>query len=242
MRIPFLQRRKWRCLDESGLAAYVDGSLPVRQREHAETHLANCATCRGQVAMLVRSQREPSTAVPPAWIARARQLGDPLPAQGRASWAWAGAMACLLLFALAINYAYRPAPQPTVAEARPSSPSPAATSAGPALEHDQVRDLAKPATVPVVIAPPDGASVARDLEVRWQPLPSAVTYEVRVLNADGDTLWRTQTSAERLQIPAAVPLQRGRRYFVLISATLPTGKTVHARAVSFNLETERADR
>ena len=244
MRIPFPPRwkRTWSCLDEAQLAAYADGSLPAAQRTRAEHHLSKCLRCRDNVAVLLRSERTTANAVPPAWIARVLHLGDPRGAQGGLRWAWAGALACLLMAAIGITLAHRPQLPDTVAVSRPPAAPPVATGPTPAAEHDEVRKLAQPATGPVVIAPADGASVARDLEVRWQPLASAVSYEVRVLDADGDTVWHTQTSADHLQIPADASLHGGRKYFVLLSASLATGKTVHARAVSFNVETGQENR
>ncbi len=244
MRIPFSPKwkRRWSCLNETQLAAYTDGWLPAPERARAETHLSQCVACRDSVAVLLRSERPSDVAVPPAWLGRVRHLGEPRQAPGVPRWVPVGALACILLAAMAVTFVSLPQPQNTIASSHQPSAPPLVTGSAPTAERDEVRNLARPSTGPIVIAPLEGANVATNLEVRWQPLASAVSYEVRVLDAAGDTVWSTQTNADHLQFPAATSLHGGRKYFVLISASLPTGKTVHARAVSFNVEAKQENR
>ncbi len=50
------------CPEPETIAAYVDGTLPARERAEWESHFAACSRCQGQVATLVRwsEQDEPS--------------------------------------------------------------------------------------------------------------------------------------------------------------------------------------
>ena len=243
MRIPFSPKwkRTWNCLDDRRLAAFVDGTLSSAKRANAEAHFAECESCRHSVALIVRSSRETEGAVPPEWMARVRHLGEAKNSPSAAGWAWAGAMACIVIVATGMIFSSREhAPEIVTASRIPSAPPTAAPVAR--VEQDEMRNLVKPAPGPAVIVPAEGARVANNLEVRWQPLPNAVAYEVRVLNVAGDTIWHSRTGADHLQIPAAASLQSGNKYFVQISASLPTGKTVHARSVSFQVEANREDR
>jgi len=130
MRVPFPPKgkRTWSCLNDAQLAAYADGLLPASERAHAEIHLSKCRMCRDNVALLLRSERQAATAVPPGWLARVRHLGDSGGAQAGVRWAWAGALACLFVAAMVLTLASRPQPQETVAVSRPPSAPPVATS------------------------------------------------------------------------------------------------------------------
>lgn len=238
MRISFprLGKRKWGCLSDGQLASFVEGKMPPAARERVESHLAHCLECRESVALILRSERSPLSDIPPAWLARVRHLGSTPAVVGTPRWGWATAMAGLLVAAVAMTFAYRPEQKAIVADN--ATPKSAVASAQPvAPETDQVRNLpSRSAMPPVLIVPADGASVSRNLDVRWQALPAAVSYEVRVLDADGDTVWSRQTRDDHLLIPAGVALHKGEKYFLQLSANLPTGKRIHAKAVSFRME------
>lgn len=237
--IPQLGKRKWGCLSEEQLASFVDGTMPPAALEKLESHLANCVDCRESVALLTRSESSPLTDVPPAWLARVRHLGSTDRVTGSSRLAWAAGMACLLVAGLAMTFAYRPEQKAVVAD----NVQPKPATAPIAAERDQVRNLPPRSTMPpVVITSTLGANVSRSFEVRWESVPTAVSYEVRVLDSAGDTLWTRQTSDDHLLIPAGVSLQKGKKYFVQLSASLPTGKTIHAKAASFQVGADQENR
>ena len=238
MRIPFSPKwkRKWTCLNDAQLAAYVDGKQPPAERARAEKHLAGCPTCRESVALLLRSERETPGEVPSAWLARVSRLGQEQP-RSAIGWGWAAVAAGFLIAVGAITLAYRPRPQTEIAATRPAAASNPAAATSP-VTPDEVRNVPKPSSTPVIIAPTDGATISRRSELRWQGLAAAVSYEVRVLNAAGDTVWKSSTNQDHLQLPRDATLHSGEKYFVLISANLPTGKTVRAQAVSFSVGTD----
>jgi len=231
-------RRSWRCLSAAQLAAYVDGVDP--QRDRHEQHLAGCSDCRHEVALLLRSETMPHQQVPPAWLARTREIAQPAHAFPLPKWASAAGVAAVAAgIILAGVFLTRPAPV-QVAVNHAAAPQPP-QSAPESAQREEVRNLAPSSVAPVVLSPGDGAYVHSAFEVRWQRLPTAVAYDVRILNAAGDTLWRANTAANRLAVPSSAALHSGSRYFVLISAKLPSGRMVRARAVPFQIAPEQQE-
>ena len=88
-----LRRRSWEgeaggelCGDAELLAAYAEGQLPLKMREHLDRHLADCAACQAAVARLVRLAPQASAAGPAAAGPQtARAPGIPLGFR----WRWA---------------------------------------------------------------------------------------------------------------------------------------------------------
>ena len=239
MRIPLPPFGNRKCFNEQQLASYVDGAVSPAAQSDAQAHLASCARCRNAVADIVRSERLAPEQVPPAWYARVRDLGGSgRQRRSNPRWAWAGALSVVLVAGgiFAVRTAVD-SPHSATAVTAASQPSPSVSSQQlpPPAPADQVRDLAARTSAPVVIAPLDGAAVAREFEVRWESVESAVAYDVIVLNQDGDPVWSKKTTSDRLGIPGGARLEDGKSYFVLVSATLPDGKTVRAKSVSFKV-------
>jgi hypothetical protein len=87
----------------------------------------------------------------------------------------------------------------------------------------------------VVLTPLQESSVGRVSVIRWQVIEHAVYYDVRLLSADGDVLWREQVDTDHATVPSHVALVPGSQYFVLVRAYLADGKTVDSRAVGFKV-------
>src|SRR5690242_13848558 len=193
MRMPFLSpgRRKWRCLSPEELAFYADGGSSGFQRVRVERHLTSCRACRESLAVVLKSASADPAGVPSSAIARVRHLGHQAPrANPRWAWAVAGALACVLAGWGIIRMIEHPKAQATAVAAN-RAPTPVSSSA-PADRgnQDQVRKLETArAAAPVVVLPAADAKVTPDVEVRWQPLPGTVAYDVRILNAAGDLVW-----------------------------------------------------
>jgi hypothetical protein len=228
-------KRTWSCLKESELAGYLDGVLSGWRRRRVEAHLAACARCRREVSVIVHSGRDAAEPVPPEWVARVRQLVNEKKPIAHRRWQWAAAGAALSCSVaagvwLAMGFHQRPA---TVARVHAPVAAPSPSQAENTAE---VRALRNVNAQPAVIAPAAGATVGREPEVRWQAIPGVITYDVTIVNADGDTVWRARTSAQQLRVPATAALVPGSEYFVMISANLSSGKTIRAKAVSFRIE------
>lgn len=236
MRNPFPPKwkRTWSCLDEAQLAAYVDGTQAPNVRARSENHLSKCEACRNAVATLLRSECEPSE-VPPAWLTRVRHLGETQPRRAGA-WGWAAATTALVVGALALTFAYRPVPRAQVAVSHPVTIPENATQPKPS---EQVRGLTAPSLDPAILSPAEGQTIGQDAQLHWQAVPSALGYEVRILNVAGDTVWKSRTNSDHVPMPRTGSLRAGEKYFVLISANLPNGKTVRTHAVSFNIRADQ---
>lgn len=61
-------------ISPENLSAYVDGALPVRERQAIAEHLSVCATCKSEVAALARLsgllRRRPDFVAPPFFATR----------------------------------------------------------------------------------------------------------------------------------------------------------------------------
>jgi Putative zinc-finger len=231
---PEEKRTRW-CLNEFQLASYLDGTVSGRRRRRIELHLAKCERCRREVSLLVHSQRESSQSVPPEWLARVRDLGEQVAIKRPWRWAIAGvagtALACSLILGTLVAHRHQSPVNLAKAAATVAGPS---TASSP--DSEQVRELGKSIAEPMVIAPAAGATVTSDLELQWQPVPAALTYDLVILNADGDTVWHTRTNGQSFHVPDSVLVDHGAEYFVMISANLSSGKTVRARAIPFRVQ------
>jgi len=110
-------------VDEGTLHAYLDGELPSGERAALESHLAQCASCRAQLAeeralleratALLGSTRPPERAVPPfEQVRRAPRR----PWHMRTGFVWAASLVLAVGFGYYLSGALQPASQP---EAQP---------------------------------------------------------------------------------------------------------------------------
>ena len=79
-----------------------------------------------------------------------------------------------------------------------------------------VRSVSPPASLPLVLSPQPGAIVhASDFTIRWEAVPNAVAYEVRVVTADGDLIWHKRVHENSVNPPKQM-LRPGLKYFVWV--------------------------
>ena len=238
------EQRGWFCPDESALAAYVDGKLEGGPRVKMERHLAGCEHCLGQVSFLVRMQGEDAgVPVPAGLLARAKELGaqqaGPVFLPG---WRWAAVAGVTAGLAMVIAVSLR---QPEFTTPTPLPPTaPAVERAEPqgqtqpkGAPPDKVRGPAAEAPSFEVVSPREGEILSREkVSFRWRPVRGAVSYDVRVVTEEGDLVWESRTEGNRAVLPASVPLEPGRKYFVWVVAQFPGGLTLKAQAVAFRIE------
>ncbi len=237
--------RSWRCLDESQIAAYADGGLREPEKKRVEAHLANCNFCLDQVAFLARIENaELPGSVPGSLLARARDLVGSrarvtlIPAWGRL--VTAAAVACLAV-AVTVSVRHSRLRTPSSAPNHPSEPSVGTpSSAQPALpnpsaETGEVRGGTESAPLTVVLPAPDAMVSRKDLQFRWEVVRGALYYDVRLMTAEGNLVWEQRADVNSLTVPADVKLETGHKYYLLIRADLPEGKTVESKAVAFSV-------
>jgi len=56
--------RAWNCPKDDAIAAYVDGNVDATERSRVESHLADCAHCRGLVADVMKMKESDSPSIP----------------------------------------------------------------------------------------------------------------------------------------------------------------------------------
>jgi len=240
-------RRTWRCPDDAVLAAYADTFLDETGRQRVENHLAECDFCLEQVAFLARAQgTETPTDVPRALLARAQELGG---SRHGTQWAlvprWGLVATATASLALAAGLwlgqpesvhspstSLGPPPVETV------SPPAAGTSASAApVPPPAVRNRARPAALPAVVFPQEGAVIPPDgAEFRWQEVDRSLFYEIRLVTANGSLLWEQRVEATHARLPADLRLAAGQKYFVWIRAYLQEGKTLKSSTVGFTVD------
>src|SRR6266550_544916 len=85
------------CVDEGRLRAYLDGELPVAERDDVARHLAGCPECERQAAALRETTATVGGTLAVAGWARAGGAG---PVRGAPARGWARAGSCRRLTAL----------------------------------------------------------------------------------------------------------------------------------------------
>jgi Putative zinc-finger len=241
-------QRRWGCLDEAQIAAYADHQITGREKERVEAHLADCDTCLEQVSFLIRTKNaEMAESVPGGLLLRAKKLaGTKAKSEGSMVWVWgkfaaATAVACLFVAtAISLRQSQSPtnpavAPHQNPVTQPVQSPAPVAPTV-PVGRHPAVRGRENSLFIPTVVFSPAGsAPPANRIDFRWQAVPGALDYEVIVLSAVGDQVWKQRATATSVQLPGSVSLEAGRKYFVTVRAYLTEGKSVESAPVGFTV-------
>ena len=233
----FPRTHRFRCPDEHDLAAYVDQQLIGAERERVESHLAKCDSCLQQVGFLIK-QSQGVAASAPAWLVhRAEQLETAAHKDAPFGWKWVGVAAAIALVALGLAV-WRQA-RPNI-DAHSTTLATIQQRSAPALRDEvrpeaesAVRSQSPPASLPILLSPQPGAIVhPSDFSIRWEAVPNAVAYEVRVVTADGDLVWHKRVRENWVKTPKQT-LRPGTKYFVWVRAWLADGKTQQSAAVGF---------
>lgn len=235
-------KRGWRCPDETELAAFIDAQVSSKAGERVRHHLADCRYCRDQVAAVVRLQSgaEVPSDVPPGLLARARALaetkerGQAMPAL---RWGAVAAVAASIAVVVAVTYRQPPSP-PTLPLVQPAPRLTVSPALPPvAAEPPTVRNLQNVAAAPELLYPRDGGVVpSTGIEFRWKHVPTALSYDVRVVTDDGNVVWEGRAEDSQIVLPSSIHLTPGESFYVRVSANLPEGKTVTARVVGFKVK------
>lgn len=234
----FLPRsHRFHCPDEHQLAAYVDQQLIGAERERVESHLAKCNSCLQQVGFLIKQSDVPEGSAPSWLVQRASVLKPAAHEPAGFGWKWASVagVCAVTVFGLLLWRQARPNHEErTNIIATALQPSTLAIPEKDKSEGDTaVRSVSPTDSQPVVLSPLAGATVRdSDFTIRWKPIPKAAIYEVRIVNADGDLIWRKTVQENSVNAPKQT-LRPGLKYFVWVRAWLPDGKTQQSVAVAF---------
>jgi hypothetical protein len=239
-------RRRLGCMDESQIAAYADHQITGREKERAESHLADCDYCLGQLTFLVQTQNAgPLESPPDLLLARARKLaGKKARDEAGTIWLWgklaaASAAACLVLVTVIslrqsrIEPPVAPRQNPVT---RPSQTTPPDTPAVPVQRHPAVRGGQNSLLVPKIISPAAGSTIQADqFEFRWEPISGAREYEVEILSEEGDLIWKQRVVGSSIRLPGGVGLEASHKYFVTVRGYLEAGSSVLGAPISFTV-------
>lgn len=232
----FPRIHRFNCPDEHQLAAYVDQQLIGAERERVESHLSRCDTCLEQVGFLVKESADPKESTPSPLVQRARRLASALHENARLNWTWVSIAAACAVIAIGLLVWRKARPDTQdhsiIATASPSSTPVISPTVKPGAD-TAVRGASPLNSQPLVLSPQPGAIIhASDFSIHWEPVPGAAAYEVRVVTADGDLVWRKRVHETSVTPPKEV-LRPGLKYFVWVRAWLANGQTQQSVAVGF---------
>jgi hypothetical protein len=172
-----------------------------------------------QVAFLVHlEEAELPSDVPSALLARARKVvhePSPLP---RFEWRWAGVAAATAVIVGLVSL--------TILQIGRDDTAP----------DQRVRSPQQEAVSPKILSPLEGARLpGHQTEFRWEPVPGALFYRVRLLTGEGDRVWEARTEGTSLRLPREIRLTEGAKYFVTVWAQLSDGRRLRSPAVGFEI-------
>lgn len=243
------ERELWRraltpkeaCLTIEELGRLSDDLIP--QRAVARAHLARCAYCQAELAMLKEFQSattRPEEAGAVSWITAELErrfdrirVAAPLPSrlmwQGEPPWWWhrlfgsrplKGALGfAFVLLLIALGLQIRGAQEPELSSKTVSSPV--------VLRSEELVALG-----------PTGTLEQMPSELRWQATPGAARYLVKVMEVDRTELWKPESSQTSVSLPTGVRARilPGKTLLWQVTATDSAGRTVAASQVlSFRL-------
>ena len=254
-------RRGFGCPDENQLAAYVEGQLTGKAREKFEQHVSSCESCLDTIAFLAQSSEwSESEPVPPYLGARARGLV----AKKRSGWRWewavaTAAAACVLLVVSLI--VFKPRVQqpirddgPLIAQnaerspaivntptPEPPRPAPTRSAVRTEMNREQTPSVrgesrSEGEVKPRLLFPHEGSVVSRrELNCRWQAVPDAQSYTVRVSALDGGLMLEKETNESRLKLNDDGQLKNDVSYYLTVVAHLSNGRTIASELVKFRM-------
>jgi len=210
------QRRRWKaaletgadCLTVEELGRWMDGLFSDAEESRASAHLAGCARCQTELALfqeLERTTPQPKDQPAVSWIvaelkrrssesaratgevsrsapSSARRALSPRGLAGRRISAAALSLAAMVI-AVAVGLSVR-------------------TSREPGLISDGIPTALR--SQGVVGLAPIGDLMQSPTELRWQPLPGAARYSIKLMEVDRSEFWQASAEGTVVLLPAAV--------------------------------------
>ena len=238
-RINRAARRGFNCPTDSQIAGYLEHGLEQKEKSRFEAHLADCEFCLSAVGSLVRQQRLPVTVELPVHLHQKAIDIVPVKAGWRVPWKWllVPALAGLIIMVFIRHRSPQPetlmssAPIATVGANQSPKSIPRVPPQIP--EKQYVRKSAtRRADLQLLEPGPNSVRRMQAVRFRWTPIANAIYYEVRMVNSEGNVMWRGQESTPTAQLPPNLSLQPA-KYFVWVTAYLNDGRTVESDARAF---------
>jgi hypothetical protein len=86
------------------------------------------------------------------------------------------------------------------------------------------------ADTPVLLMPEIGADITAGTQFVWSTFPNAVSYEIQLIDADGNVVAETSTRDTTWALPTDTPIEPDAEFFWWITARLPDGTERRAAA------------
>jgi len=228
---------RFHCLHEQQLAAYVDQQLIGKERERVESHLAKCDSCLEQVGFLIKQSQLPVGAAPSSLVQQAKKLETAVREHAPFRWELVSVAAASAVIALGLlvwrEMGHNIKQPSTIIASGPQPLAPAVPATVKTEADTTVRSVSPPASSPLVLSPQPGAIVhASDFTIRWSAIPNAAAYEVRIVTAEGDLVWRKRVRENSVNPPKQT-LRPGLKYFVWVRVRLANGVTQQSAAIEF---------
>lgn len=217
------------CSGPTELAAFLEGGLSVVQRKLIQGHLAGCDFCIEQVATLSRARElELLTTLPEATMERAQSLVN-THKQSHLRWASRWAVAALLV--LTIGVVFKPVSD------RQTVPGQTPVVSDQLADIPQIRSIDRPNVGPEIIIPSSGQALPVNEPVfEWTAVQGSLYYDVRLVSAEGETVWEERVKSTRRALPGDLQLQAGTDYYLRVDAYLAEAKRVSSRHVLFSTQ------
>jgi hypothetical protein len=214
------------CLTKTQLTAFLAGRLSNKDQEDAEWHLSQCHACRRLMVREYDAEQPVVATVRAPQRLKSKALAIPQNGGARLPSRWAflwrpqvaTAMAAILLVAMALTFFF------LVKDANRQIP-----------DNDVLRQEKAAITAPRLLAPTEGTTVnSRDLEFQWTKAEAAQSYGFSLLNAKGDIVFQSTTTAEHLVVnTTALQLEGGKIYFWYVTAKSVDGTTLDSEIGRF---------
>jgi len=231
--------RRRNCPSDGTIAAYVDSALGDSERIRVQEHLAGCAYCRSLVSDIVKQGRVTDVpGAPAALLEKARALVPSKPK--RWAWTWAPVTAAGVLASTAILVMILETPRRTTLPEWPAPAVPVPSESEPAIPStrpwpETMRKPNSPNNSLTILSPrPDSILPREQIEIRWNVVRDSLSYHIRVLTADGDLAWETDSTVNHVKLPKQPTLNSG-KYYALVSAMLKNGRTAKSSPVKFQV-------
>lgn len=207
-------------LDENDIARYVDGRLADAERQQMDDHLSACPRCSDVLETTRRTLKgasereavEPDSAVRRRVRAFVPERATRLPTMERLG-GLPLRLAALTMLLLAVGGG--------VWVWRTGTTEPAQFRTGSSE------------TLLSVQAPTDGPMVSKRPTFDLGSAPKALSYRVILYAPEGRVVWRDDTGAARIPLPADVELTDDQKYLWQGEAVLPDGTTLRSEPHAF---------
>lgn len=220
------------CPDEYELATIAGVSITYAGMEsigdeELNAHLSTCEHCIERLADLIRiRQLDEGEPVPELLKARAVRLGRSARPPFKAP-RWAVAAVVVLAIGVVFNSVSN----------RQQVPQPAMDTGTSSIEAPQFRSINRQTTGPEILTPVRGQTLpVNEPNFEWTAVQGSLYYDVRLVSAEGETVWEDRVTATRQKLPGQLQLQAGTDYYLRVDAYLAEAKRVSSRHVLFTTE------